>query len=40
MGNVATMVKLQSACEKAGIQFIDHDGEGGVGVRLRRKKAG
>jgi hypothetical protein len=32
---MSTMQKMQRALEAAGIQFIDEDAMGGVGVRLR-----
>jgi transcriptional regulator with XRE-family HTH domain len=34
-GNYTTVVKIQAALEKAGIEFTDGDG-GGIGVRLKR----
>jgi predicted transcriptional regulator len=36
MGYVSTLMRIQSAFEKAGIRFIDKDSEGGIGVRLVR----
>ena len=33
---VATVIKLQSALEKAGIKFLAQDDAGGIGVRLKR----
>jgi transcriptional regulator with XRE-family HTH domain len=36
-GRVDTAHKLQSALEKAGIQFIEENG-GGAGVRLRKRQ--
>jgi predicted transcriptional regulator len=38
-GYVATLVRIQSAFEKAGIRFLDNNTEGGIGVRLARPKA-
>jgi hypothetical protein len=32
---VSTVQKMRRALEAAGIQFIDEDANGGVGVRLR-----
>jgi transcriptional regulator with XRE-family HTH domain len=36
---VSTLMRIQSAFEKAGIRFLDNDTEGGIGVRLARPKA-
>ena len=36
MGYVSTLMRIQSAFEKAGIRFIEKDSEGGIGVRLVR----
>ena len=36
MGNVATIMRLQHALEKAGIKFLDTDRDGGPGVRWKR----
>jgi predicted transcriptional regulator len=38
MGYVSTMLRIQTAFEKAGIQFTEEDEFGGIGVRLRKKK--
>jgi len=38
MGYVSTLMRIQSAFEKAGILFLDNDAAGGVGVRLRAPK--
>jgi transcriptional regulator with XRE-family HTH domain len=34
-GNVATLVRIQQALEKAGILFLDADRNAGFGVRLK-----
>jgi transcriptional regulator with XRE-family HTH domain len=34
-GNYTTVLKIQAALEKAGIEFTDNEG-GGIGVRLKR----
>lgn len=34
-GNIETLIKLQRALEKGGIQFIDQDSQAGYGVRLK-----
>jgi transcriptional regulator with XRE-family HTH domain len=39
-GYVSTLVRLQEAFEKAGIQFIDDDDAGGYGLRLAKRKRG
>ena len=36
MAYTSTLVRIQSAFEKAGIRFIDKDSEGGIGLRLVR----
>ena len=36
-GRQATVQKIQTALEKAGIEFIDENG-GGLGVRLRKRQ--
>jgi hypothetical protein len=38
MGYVSTVLRIQAALEKAGIQFTDEDQSGGIGVRLTKKK--
>ena len=38
MGYVSTVLKIQAAFEKAGIQFTEEDQSGGIGVRLIKKK--
>jgi predicted transcriptional regulator len=38
MGYVSTVLRIQAAFEKAGIQFIEEDQSGGIGVRLMKKK--
>jgi len=38
LGNVSTVMKIQVAFEQAGIQFIDDDDAGGIGVRISKKK--
>jgi transcriptional regulator with XRE-family HTH domain len=37
-GNVSTVVKIQAALEKAGIQFIENDDAGGFGVRFSKRR--
>ena len=37
-GYISTVVRLQEAFEKAGIQFIDSDEAGGHGLRLAKRK--
>jgi transcriptional regulator with XRE-family HTH domain len=34
--HVSTVIKLQSALEKAGIKFLFQDDTGGIGVRFKR----
>jgi DNA-binding XRE family transcriptional regulator len=34
MAHVSTLMRIQSAFEKAGIRFLDNDAGGGIGVRL------
>ena len=34
MGYVSTLMRIQSAFEKAGIRFLDNDSGGGIGVRF------
>jgi len=38
MGYVSTVMRIRSAFEKAGIQFLDDDSAGGIGVRFRKQK--
>ena len=38
-GSARTLVKIQSALEKAGIEFIPAEGGKGPGVRLRHEEA-
>jgi predicted transcriptional regulator len=38
-GYVSTLESVQSALEKAGVRFIDNDGNGGIGVRLTAQNA-
>jgi transcriptional regulator with XRE-family HTH domain len=38
MGYVSTLLRIQKAFEQAGVQFMDDDDFGGIGVRLQRKK--
>lgn len=33
-GYVSTLVRIQSAFQRAGIQFLDNDTSGGIGVRF------
>jgi transcriptional regulator with XRE-family HTH domain len=37
-GYVSTLVKIQSAFEQAGVQFIDEDETGGFGLRIKKKR--
>jgi transcriptional regulator with XRE-family HTH domain len=37
-GYVSTVIRLQSAFERAGIRFIDNDAAGGIGVRFAASK--
>ena len=37
-GYVSTLLKIQTALEQAGIQFIDDDETGGFGVRMAKRK--
>jgi transcriptional regulator with XRE-family HTH domain len=37
-GYVSTLVRIQTAFEKAGIEFIDDDEIGGFGLRMTKKK--
>jgi transcriptional regulator with XRE-family HTH domain len=37
-GNVSTLIKIQTALEKAGIQFLENDERGGFGVRFAKQK--
>jgi transcriptional regulator with XRE-family HTH domain len=39
-GYVSTVIRIQSAFEKAGILFIADDEIAGIGVRLAKKKRG
>jgi len=34
VGYVSTLMRIQSAFEKAGIRFLDNDSGGGIGVRF------
>ena len=34
--HVSTVIKLQSALEKAGIRFLPQDEAGGIGIRFKR----
>ena len=38
MAYVSTLMRIQSAFERAGVRFIDNDPGGGVGVRLAAPK--
>ena len=38
IGNVATLLRIQEAFERAGIQFIEADSTGGIGLRLLPSK--
>ena len=37
-GYVSTVVRTQAAFERAGIQFIEEDDDGGIGVRIAKTK--
>ena len=37
-GYISTLVRIQAALEKAGIQFIEDDEMGGFGLRLTKKR--
>jgi hypothetical protein len=37
MGDVSTLMRIQSAFEQAGIVFLDEDASSGVGVRLKKE---
>ncbi len=37
-GYVSTVIRIQTALEKAGVLFIDDDGTAGIGVRLAKTK--
>jgi transcriptional regulator with XRE-family HTH domain len=37
-GYVSTLLKIQTAFEQAGIQFIDDEETGGFGVRMAKRK--
>ncbi len=37
-GYVSTVVRVQTALEKAGVLFIDNDDTAGIGVRLAKKR--
>jgi hypothetical protein len=37
-GYASTLVKIQAALERAGIQFIDDDDVGGYGLRFSKRK--
>jgi hypothetical protein len=34
----STLMRIQSACENAGIRFLDNDAAGGIGVRFAVSK--
>jgi transcriptional regulator with XRE-family HTH domain len=36
-GNISTLLSIQEAFEHAGIQFIEADSTGGIGLRLQPK---
>jgi len=38
MGYVSTVLRIQAALEKAGIQFTEEDQSGRIGVMLKTKK--
>jgi len=37
-GYVSTLMRIQGAFEQAGVQFMDDDETGGLGVRMAKKK--
>jgi transcriptional regulator with XRE-family HTH domain len=37
-GYISTLVRIQAALEKAGIQFIEDDEMGGFGLRLTKRR--
>jgi transcriptional regulator with XRE-family HTH domain len=37
-GYASTLVRIQSAFEQAGIQFLDEDAAGGIGLRIAKIK--
>jgi transcriptional regulator with XRE-family HTH domain len=37
-GYASTLAKIQTALERAGIEFLEDDETGGIGVRKRKKK--
>ena len=37
-GYVSTLLKIQAAFEKAGVQFMEEDETGGIGLRMNRRK--
>jgi transcriptional regulator with XRE-family HTH domain len=37
-GYISTLVRIQAALEKAGIQFIEDDDIGGFGLRLTKRR--
>jgi hypothetical protein len=39
MGYVSTLMRIQSALQKAGIRFLDNGPGGGIGVRLIKPNA-
>jgi predicted transcriptional regulator len=38
MGYTSTVLRIQAAFEKAGVQFTEEDQSGGIGVRLMKRK--
>ena len=37
-GYVSTLLKIQTAFEKAGVQFIEDDETGGIGLRMNKRR--
>jgi transcriptional regulator with XRE-family HTH domain len=37
-GYVSTLLRIEAAFEKAGVQFIEEDETGGLGLRMKRRK--
>jgi transcriptional regulator with XRE-family HTH domain len=37
-GYVSTLLKIETAFEKAGVQFIEEDEAGGLGLRMKRRR--
>ena len=35
-GNIATLLRIKTALERAGVRFLEPDSDGGAGVRTKR----